>query len=106
MAKLTVKMLEISLLTGNEELDKFLEIGADPHGAMCTGTGHTRDDVEYDPAAPAEKMTLTQEEQDILDGKKGEVLAKVMKTVVAYGEWISEDIRTRCSWAVRPQSRR
>ena len=25
-------------------------------------------------------MTLTQEEQDILDGKKGDVLAKVMKT--------------------------
>ncbi|WP_439185047.1 aconitase X [Carboxylicivirga taeanensis] len=31
-------------------------------------------------------MTLTKEEQEILDGKKGEVLAKVMKTVVAYGE--------------------
>ena len=27
-------------------------------------------------------MTLTQEEQDILDGKKGDVLAKVMKTAV------------------------
>lgn len=30
-------------------------------------------------------MHLTQEQQDILDGKKGEVLAKVMKTLVMYG---------------------
>ncbi|MCQ2598568.1 MAG: aconitase X catalytic domain-containing protein [Treponema sp.] len=31
-------------------------------------------------------MKLTQEEQDILDGKKGETLAKVMETLVRYGE--------------------
>lgn len=30
-------------------------------------------------------MHLTQEQQDILDGKKGEVMAKVMKTLVRYG---------------------
>jgi predicted aconitase len=30
-------------------------------------------------------MTLTREEQDILDGKKGDALAKVMKSVVLYG---------------------
>jgi predicted aconitase len=30
-------------------------------------------------------MPLTQEEQDIMDGKKGEALAKVMKIVVAHG---------------------
>lgn len=32
------------------------------------------------------KMKLTAEEQDILDGKKGEVIAKVMRTIVEYGE--------------------
>ncbi len=31
-------------------------------------------------------MKLTPEEQEILDGKQGEVLAKVMKTLVMYGE--------------------
>jgi len=31
------------------------------------------------------EMKLTQEQQDILDGKKGEVMAKVMKTLVRYG---------------------
>jgi len=36
-------------------------------------------------------MTLTQEEQDILDGKKGDVLAKVMKTVVAHGNAFGAD---------------
>ena len=30
-------------------------------------------------------MHLTQEQQDILDGKKGEVFAKIMKTLVMYG---------------------
>ena len=80
-----------SILTGDEKLDKHLEIGPDPHGAMCTGTGHSRAHVKHDPAAPAHKMTLTPEEQDIMDGKKGEVLAKVMKTVVQYGEAFGAD---------------
>ena len=31
-------------------------------------------------------MTLTQEEQDILNGSKGEAMAKVMKTLVMYGD--------------------
>ena len=31
-------------------------------------------------------MQLTPEQQEILDGKQGEVLAKVMKTMVRYGE--------------------
>jgi len=31
-------------------------------------------------------LKLTQEEQDILAGKQGETLAKVMKTLVLYGE--------------------
>lgn len=32
------------------------------------------------------KMKLTEEEQDILNGKQGPVMAKIMKTVVWYGE--------------------
>ena len=31
-------------------------------------------------------MLLTKEQQAILDGEKGETLAKVMKTLVLYGE--------------------
>ena len=31
-------------------------------------------------------MILTQEQQDILNGSKGETMAKVMKTMVMYGE--------------------
>ena len=31
-------------------------------------------------------MLLTKEQQAILDGAKGETLAKVMKTLVMYGE--------------------
>ncbi len=48
----------------------------------ATGTGHAPRNV--DPAKP-HQMKLTREEQDIMDGKKGEALAKVMKTVVAFG---------------------
>jgi len=36
-------------------------------------------------------MQLTPEENDILSGKKGEVLQKVMKTVVTYGETFGAD---------------
>lgn len=36
-------------------------------------------------------MILTQEQQDIYDGKKGETLAKVMRTLVQYGETFGAD---------------
>ena len=32
------------------------------------------------------KMSLTPEEVEILEGKQGEVLGKVMKTIVMYGD--------------------
>ena len=48
----------------------------------ANGTGHAITDV--DPTKPFE-MTLTSEEQDIMDGKQGDAKAKVMKTVVAFG---------------------
>ena len=37
------------------------------------------------------KMKLTEEQQAILDGKKGETLAKVMETMVRYGELFGAD---------------
>ena len=36
-------------------------------------------------------MLLTPEEQDLLDGKQGETMAKVMKTLVMYGETFGAD---------------
>ena len=32
------------------------------------------------------KMELTQEEKDILEGKQGEVMQKVLKSIVLFGE--------------------
>jgi len=66
----------------DSDMDGLGPDGKPVPGYKATGTGHARKDV--DPARP-HQMTLTQEEQDILDGKKGEALAKVMKTVVAFG---------------------
>jgi predicted aconitase len=51
-------------------------------GYRATGTGHSPTNV--DPAKP-HQMELTREEQDIMDGKEGDAKAKVMKTVVAFG---------------------
>ena len=36
-------------------------------------------------------MNLTQEQQEILDGKKGDTLAKVMKTLVMFGDAFEAD---------------
>ena len=36
-------------------------------------------------------MKLTEEQQAILDGKEGETLAKVMETLVRYGELFGAD---------------
>lgn len=57
----------------------------------ANGTGSSRADFKYDPSKPLHQMTLTEEEQDILDGKQGEVLAKVMRTVVAHGSAFGAD---------------
>jgi predicted aconitase len=66
-------------------------IGPDPHGAMCTGTGHSKEDTKHDHEVANRKIKLTKEEQDIMDGKKGEVLAKLMETVVIYGQAFGAD---------------
>jgi predicted aconitase len=57
----------------------------DPDGKAQPGFRDTTSKAQQaDPKAPYQ-MPLTQEEQDILDGKKGPELAKVMKIVVAHG---------------------
>jgi hypothetical protein len=59
-------------------------IGTDPMFTQTTQTGHSRAHVKHSHDHP--KVKLTPEEQEIFDGKKGEILQKAMKTVVAYGE--------------------
>ena len=54
-----------------------------PTGQKATFTGASKADSE--PHAAGKQMALTQEEQDILDGKEGEEKAKLMKILVAYG---------------------
>ena len=36
-------------------------------------------------------MNLTKEQQAILDGEKGDVLARIMKTLIRYGELFGAD---------------
>lgn len=60
------------------------QIGTDPNFTQTTHTGHSKAGAKHTDAQP--KMKLTPEEQDIYDGKKGDLLQKAMKTVVAYGE--------------------
>ena len=83
--------VKTKILTGDHEQDKYVGLGPDPHNAAGTGTGHSRADFKHDPSKPAHKMTLTKEEQDIMDGKKGKVMAKLIKTVVQYGEAFGAD---------------
>jgi predicted aconitase len=57
----------------------------DADGNPQPGFSHTSSKAQQaDPKAPYQ-MPLTKEEQDIMDGKKGPELAKVMKIVVAHG---------------------
>lgn len=65
--------------------------GPDPQGHMTTGTGTSKEHVTHDHKEANTKMTLTKEEQDIRDGKKGKVLAQLMNTVVGYGEAFGAD---------------
>jgi len=63
-----------------------------------TGTGSDAGLKEHDPDKP-HKMTLTQEEQDILDGSKGPVMAKVLKTIVMHGELFGAERLADCGGA-------
>jgi predicted aconitase len=54
-----------------------------PTGQEMTFTGASQ--AGATPKTASKEMTLTQEEQDILDGKDGEEKAKLMKILVAFG---------------------
>ena len=65
--------------------------GVGPNGKpvfvyKAAGAGVTPTTTAHDPSQPPQEMTLTEEAQDILDGKEGKARAKVMKTVVAHGK--------------------
>ena len=59
------------------------QIGTDPNFSHATHTGHSKTDAKHTDAQP--ELKLTTEEQEIFNGKKGEVLQKAIKTVVDYG---------------------
>lgn len=63
-----------------------------------TGTGSDAAPKEHDPDKP-HKMTLTQEEQDILNGSQGPVMAKVLKTIVMHGELFGAERLADCGGA-------
>ncbi len=54
-----------------------------PTGQEMTFTGASK--AGATPETASSEMTLTQEEQDTLDGKDGEEKAKLMKIIVAFG---------------------
>ena len=58
--------------------------GTDVNFTLATHTGVSKKDAKA--SDPQPKMQLTPEEQEIYDGKKGDLLQKAMKTVVSYGE--------------------
>ena len=63
-----------------------------------TGPGSDVSLKEHDPDNP-HKMTLTQEEQDILNGSQGETMAKVLKTIVMHGELFGAERLAKCGGA-------
>jgi predicted aconitase len=63
--------------------------GTDANFTLATQTGVSKKDAK--PSDPQPKMKLTPEEQEIFDGKKGDLLQKALKSVVQYGEWFGAD---------------
>lgn len=58
---MSTKIKRDSILTGDEKIDKHFNVGSDPHGAMCTGTGHSRAHVKHDPDKAPHQMKLTKD---------------------------------------------
>ena len=80
----------------NIHCDQFgVDQDGNPISDGLTGTGSDAGLNEHDPDNP-HKMTLTKEEQDILDGGKGEVMAKVLKTIVMHGELFGAERLADC----------
>jgi len=83
----------------NVQCDQFgIDYEGNPIADNLTGTGSDAGLKEHDPDNP-HKMTLTQEEQDILDGSQGPVMAKVLKTIVMHGELFGAERLADCGGA-------
>jgi len=77
------------------QCDQFgIDDDGKPVSNKLTGTGS-----DAAPKGKDHKMTLTKEEQDILNGSKGEVMAKVLKTVVMHGELFGAERLADCGGA-------
>ena len=87
---------------GSHDVVSCDQFGIDREGKPVsnnlTGTGSDAGLKEHDPASP-HKMTLTQEEQDILNGSQGEVMAKVLKTIIMHGELFGAERLVKCGGA-------
>jgi predicted aconitase len=59
------------------------QIGADPNFSHATHTGHSKASAKHSDPQPTLQLTVA--EQEIYDGKKGDILQKAIKTVVDYG---------------------
>ena len=53
------------------------QIGTDPNFNHATHTGHSKADARHSDAQP--DLKLTTEEQEIFDGKHGDILQKAIK---------------------------
>jgi predicted aconitase len=83
----------------NVQCDQFgIDYEGNPIADSLTGTGSDAGLKEHDPDNP-HKMTLTQEEQDILNGSQGPVMAKVLKTIVMHGELFGAERLAECGGA-------
>jgi hypothetical protein len=72
-------------MTTSHDLNKLGgQVGTDPNYSHATHTGHSKAKAKH--TDPQPKLKLTPEEQDIYDGKKGDLLQKAIKTVVDYGQ--------------------
>jgi predicted aconitase len=75
--------------------DQFgIDVDGNPIADSLTGTGS-----DAAPKGKGHKMSLTQEEHDILNGSKGEVMAKVLKTIVMHGELFGAERLADCGGA-------
>jgi len=79
--------------------DQFgIDYEGKPIADDLTGTGSDAGLKEHDPDKP-HKMKLTKEEQDILNGSQGPVIAKVLKTIVMHGELFGAERLADCGGA-------
>jgi predicted aconitase len=81
------------------QCDQFgIDYEGNPISDGLTGTGSDAGLKEHDPDRP-HKMTLTREEREILNGSKGPVMAKVLKTIVMHGELFGAERLADCGGA-------